>query len=136
MRKNVRVEIPRNPEKLIALAEQALKQHKALGAASPLKGLDMTKLESILKVAAENQEKALLLRKQSEDSTESRNRALGLDTGQTSNTESTVLYFIVAIKTVLLGINKGSEQKLGNFGFEVNTSPRKGGEPTDEATGS
>ncbi|MFP5470316.1 MAG: hypothetical protein ACLGGV_01865 [Bacteroidia bacterium] len=40
MRKNIRVEIPRNPEKLIALVQQLLKQHEALDDYDPLKGLD------------------------------------------------------------------------------------------------
>lgn len=131
MRKNIRVVIPRSPEKLIALAQQVLKQHEALGEDSPLKGLDFAKLEFALKIAIENQEKALFLRKESEKVTEARNRLLGLDTDQSSNTEGTVLYFVTAAKSILLGTNKGREQRLGDFGYEVNTSARRSDEPTE-----
>lgn len=134
MKKNVRVEIPRSPEKLIALAQLIVKQHKALGTASPLKGLNMADLEALLKVAAESQEKSQFHRKEAEAATEDRNMALGLDPKQNVATEGTVLFYVSSIKSILLGLNKGREQKLGSYGFEVDTSPRSGDNPTDEAT--
>ena len=38
-------------------------------------------------------------------------------------------YYVRAARDVLLGIYKGNEQKLGEWGFEVDYGPRSGGTP-------
>src|SRR5690606_35677675 len=51
-----------------------------------------------------------------------RNQLIGLAKGQTRSTPNTLLNFIVSSRDILLGYYKGSEQLLGDWGFEVNTS--------------
>jgi len=115
----MRVNIPSNPDLLINLAKGILAQHTKLGAASPLNGIDgIAGFGAQVGAADTNNQQAAALYKQAETATEARDNALGPDT----TTPGSVRFFVTAARDVLAAINKGSEHKLGDWGFEVDAS--------------
>ncbi|MBI4932209.1 MAG: hypothetical protein HY841_15730 [Bacteroidetes bacterium] len=130
-KKRVRVKIPRNAAKLIELAMNILK-HKAsatgnagAAASNPLASIDMDELMRKTTVSDTEHTLALQLKKDSETAIDLRNHALGIAKDQLSSTDSTVYFFVKAIRDVLLGVYKGQEHKLGDYGFEVDESPKR-----------
>ena len=126
-RKNVRVTIPRNADELIILGESIVAKHNEDPATSPLVGLDMAAFEATVIDAGKKNVEAKQLRKDSETATEDRDGLLGHKKDQTTNTPGTVLNFVVRTREMLLGVFKGKEQHLGDFGFEVNQSNTSAG---------
>lgn len=109
-----RVTIPGNPEDLLALAKSVLKKHNALGKDSPLKMIKLGKIGPVVDKALENHKQAERLRREMERAYESRDKK------------------IVAIKDILRrsrdllkGLYRGQMRKLGDFGFTVDSTPRK-----------
>ncbi len=121
-RKNVKVIIPRNPDRLIELGEQILAKHDADPASSPLAGLNIAEFAAKVALAKERHAMAKKLRKDAETATEDRDHALGHKKDQSTTTEGTVLNYVTRSRHILMGVYKGKEQHLGNFGFEVNQS--------------
>ena len=120
-RKIVRVDIPTNPKELIALALKLKAQDDELGAASPLKGIkNWTNFAGLLATADTQQKQSDLLSEQAQTATEARDIALN-HKGELR--ENTVRHFVVAGRDLLLGQNKGNENVLGDYGFEVANSP-------------
>ncbi len=118
-----RVLIPKNPDQLIKLAKSIGAKHTADGAASPLASLDMVDMDGkTAKADIENQAAAKLYR-DAETATENRDLALGSD----NVVKGTVAHYVRSVRDVLLGLHKGNEQKLGDWGFEVDASARGGG---------
>ena len=121
------MEIPTNPDELVALLKVVLAKHIADGANSPLNALDMAAFENKTEEAKTQNTLSHQLRKDSETATESRDIALGIAKGQVSSTEGTGLYYLKSIREVLLGLYKGKEHKLGDWGFSVHSAPKSGG---------
>ncbi len=122
-KKNVRVEIPKaKPDKLIELAKLVSAKHVLDGVASPLNGLDMATFNTNLTEAEQKNAKAKQLAKDSEEAFEDRDIALGIGEDQTSTTPGTVYSSLTAVRDTLLGKFKGKDQKLGEWGFKVDTS--------------
>lgn len=132
MKKTVRVEIPRNADKMIALAKEVLKSHKDLGDKSPLQGIDMKDLEVKMKEAELLYADGRKKKREGEALYEGRDRFLGKDKGQGSTTPGTVLYYLTSVRDILLGLNRGREHKLGLMGYEVHTSPKATGDKPEE----
>lgn len=117
---NVKIEVPGNsPDALIALGEKIDKKNTELAGDSPLRSLKMTALKDGLSVAKTKKEQARELRRQAEKLNEEADLALGLGKTQNSKTPDTVLNIITAARDVLLGINRGKEEALGDWGFKV-----------------
>jgi len=117
-----RIDVPINPDDLVVLAKAIKVKHDALGVDSPIKGLkNMDQFAGKLTTADTKNESAKQLYKDAEKATQDRDLALG-QTGQLR--EQTVRYWVTAARDVLLGLNKGNEQALGDWGFTVDTSPR------------
>ncbi len=113
-----RVIIPANPDDIIALAKGIVAKHTADGAASPLSGLNMADFAAKVATAdTENQASAQAYR-DAELATQNRDIALGAD----RTTKGTVNYYVAAARDMLLGLNKGNEQKLGDWKFTVDQS--------------
>lgn len=123
-RVNIRVKIPRKAPELISLLNKVLAKHEADGERSPLNSVNMDDLTAKTRVATVANEDAFKLKKQSEAAFEDRNLALGLAKGQISTTTGTANYYVKAIRDILLGLYKGREHQLGEWGFEVNHSPK------------
>lgn len=138
-RKNVRVVIPRNADELIELGEGIEAKHTADGANSPLNGLDMSAFSTRLGAAKTKNDEQKQLQRDAEMATEERDDLLGKKKDQNTTTEGTVLNIIARTRDILLGLYKGNEQQLGQWGFEVNqssTSSNGGGDSDPPSTGS
>lgn len=118
----VQIIIPTNADQLIALAKKVMQKHYEDGASSPLNSLDWNVLNTRLYEAEMKLEEGRKLSRDKETATQARNLALGIEKGQNSKTPNTVQYLVKSVRDTLLGIFRGREQELGNWGFEVNTS--------------
>lgn len=116
----VQVAVPRNADKLTKLVADILKKHGDDGADSILAVFDMPALQRINDEAAKKLADAAAVNRNKEKATQARNLALGTAKGQTSKTPGTVSYFVRSVRDILLGIYRGKEQQLGDWGFEVN----------------
>jgi len=128
-KKQVRVKVPRNAAKLIELAMNILKKEAGSPAGSKaselLAGINMKDFEGKTSASDTEHTRALQLKKDSETSVDVRNHTLGIAKDQLSTTDGTVYFYAKAIRDVLLGIYKGQEHKLGDWGFEVDASPKR-----------
>jgi hypothetical protein len=122
-RKNMaRVIIPKNKALAIKLAQAILVKHQADGAASPLAPLNIADMTGKTSTADTQNQLAAKLYRDAETATQNSDLALGSD----YTTPGRVNYYLAAARDILLGIYKGNEQKLGDWGFEVDqsTSPQ------------
>ena len=110
-----RIIIPRNKAAAIKLAQTILAKHKADGASSPLAALNIADLTDKTAIAdAQNQLSAKLYR-DAETATQNCDNALGTD----YTTPGRVNYYLASVRDLLAGIYKSNEQKLGDWGFDV-----------------
>jgi hypothetical protein len=112
-----RVNIPKNPDALIALAQSIGKKHTADGATSPLASLNMADFSAKTGTADTQNQASAKLYRDAETATQNRDLALG-----DKSTQGTVNCYVASVRDVLLGLYKGNEQKLGDWGFEVDQS--------------
>jgi hypothetical protein len=119
MIRKMRINIPTNPDQLIQLAQAIRDKHAALGAASPLNGIeDIADFSRQVDAADGANKDAKDFAQKSEQATETRDNALGPDT----TTPGGVRFFVTASRDVLAALNKGNEHKLGDWGFVVDAS--------------
>ena len=121
-----RVNIPSNPDELIALAKGILAKHTADGASSPLSALNMADMTAKTGSADTQNQAATKLYRDAETATQNRDLALG--TGNV--TPGTVTAYVRSVRDILSGIHKGNEQKLGDWSFDVNASAKGSGGTT------
>ncbi len=115
------VDVPTNPDDLIALAKAILAKDTALGANSPFKNIkNWSNFSTLNGTADTSNASSKSFYQQAEEATQTRDNALG-QTGQLL--ENTVRWFVNSARDVLLGLNKGSEQQLGEYGFNVTYGP-------------
>jgi hypothetical protein len=111
------VDIPVNADDLITLAKALLAKDTAMGATSPFKNIkNWSAFTGLNGTADTSNVSSNTLYQQAEEATQTRDNALG-QTGQLK--ENTVRWFVTSARDVLLGLNKGSEQALGEYGFNV-----------------
>ncbi len=114
MAKVVRVKISKNTEELLKLADLVAKKHQALGDTSPLKALDWDK-------QAENVGKALELHKQAKEY-----ERLTKQAHEQRNLLTTPLDDLLKqTRDLLKALYRTEPKTLGEFGFQVDESPRK-----------
>ena len=122
-RQTVRVLIPRNTGDLLKLGQSVYNKHNNDGAASPLSNMaDYNWIETAPKLAQAVQMQAQVdgFRKQAEMLQE-----------QIDALSKDVKGSVTGSRDVLLGINKKSPKKLGDWGFTVDDSPKaKSATPT------
>ena len=117
-----RINVPSNPDELIALAKGIVAKHKADGASSPLSALNMADMEAKTTAADTQNQTAAQLYRDAEKANQLRDNALGTK----SPTDGTVLNYVRSVRDVLGGIYKGKEQKLGDWQFDVSQSSGPG----------
>lgn len=120
-RNTIKVVIKRQPDFLIDLGSDALAKHTADGASSIIPDDIADDLATVLPLAdAANkvQKQAYLV---SEAETEKCNLLTGLSLTQNSRTEGTLYFYILSARDILLGLYRGKERNLGNWGFTVNS---------------
>ena len=115
---NFRVTIPDNPQQLSGLGSRIVAKHVADGAGSVLTPLNMTDFAAKVAFSKEKDAESAQLNRDKETAFEDRDNALGINTGN----PATVDFYVKSTRDVLLGFNKGKEHKLGDHGFNVNTS--------------
>jgi len=123
---NVSVEIPTDAPGLIALAALIIAKHVLDGAASPLAGLDMVMFTSKNATAKAQHTLATQLNRDKEKANAERDHALGIAEGQTTKTTGTVKFYVTSARNVLLGLNRGKEYNLGDWGYDVQFSSGAG----------
>jgi len=120
MKTTVKVDISvHKAEDLIATSEDVLKKHVELGEKSPLKGLDMVTFEKNLNDAKSRRAEAKKLHDQAELLNQQAGLSLGTDPSQNTKTPGTVYSTISSVRGILLGMYKGQEKKLSEWGFDV-----------------
>ncbi len=124
-----RVIIPKNADDLIALAKAIGVKHTADGAGSVLAGLNMTDLAAKATAADTQNQASAKAYRDAELATQNRDNALGTD----RSTQGTVSYYVTAVRDLLLALNKGNEQKLGDWGFTVDQSAQSNGNAAKSA---
>jgi len=123
----MRIIIPTNVDQLIALAQAIQAKHEALGDASPLKNIkEIANLKTQTDLAAASNAQAKALSKQAQTATETRDNALGADTTNPGH----VRFYVASARDILMGLNKGAEHNLGDWGFDVIASVKSSGTPT------
>ena len=128
---DIRVEIPTNAEELSRLADTIVKKHAANGANSLIPAVLADGLIDLVAQATLLVEQAAQVARDGETATQSRNLLLGIAKGQTSKTVNTIRYYLSSVRDMLLGLYRGQEQRLGDWGFEVNSSTAAANSNTD-----
>jgi len=123
---NLAVEIPANALKLITLASLVINKHALDGAASPIKGLDMADFTTKRNTADTQHKLATQLNRDKEKAFAERDHALGIAKDKKTSTDGTAKFYITSVRDVLLGLNKGKEFNLGDWGFDVQFSSGAG----------
>ena len=108
-----RINIPTGASDLIGLAAAIQEKHTELGKDSPLALLDWKTVATQVKEAGDAQDKIDKLSKQLEKLTEQRNNLVG-PLGD----------FVRSARDVLSGVYRAEMRTLGDFGFEVDDTPR------------
>ena len=122
-RKTNKIEIPiSKPDEFVKLLNKVSAKNKALGAGSPLKALaqfTMATYDAKMAEADALRAKAEELRSQSENAMEKARLLYGTGKEQNINTSGTLYNMISSIKTMLMVQNKGNEEALSEWGFQV-----------------
>lgn len=121
MKKNVRVFVPlRMPEKTIKLCDRIIKKHTILGATSSLNGLLPIPV-FVARVAniKSFREEASMRSDLAESQYEMVQKACGSGKGQSMQVEFTVYWYVLKVRGVLRSKNRGTEEELQNWGFNV-----------------
>jgi len=120
-----RIIIYRKVVEFLNLVANIIAKHTADGAESLLDKIDMTDVSTKYAFAQAKHLEGEQYSFNRELATQERNLALGIEPDQKSYTPGTVRYYVSSIRDFLMGLFRGNEQKLGDWGFEVNTSGKK-----------
>jgi hypothetical protein len=119
----VKVEIPINsPDDLIKLAADVVDHNTVLGEKSPLSGIDMTTFSTKLQSGKEKRAQAKKLHEQAEALNQEAILNLGISKTQNSKTPDTVYSTLTSVRDILLALNKGQEEKLSEWGFNITST--------------
>ena len=114
MAKQVRVQISKNAEKLLHLADLVAKKHLELGETSPLKVLNWDKQVESVKTALDLHKQAKEYQRLAEQAHEKRDKLVApLDD------------LVKQTRDLLKALYRTEPKKLGEFGFVVDESPKK-----------
>lgn len=122
----------KNPDHLIVLARKVYARHKQLGKDSPLINIDM---EGLIQKAGEAEEslgQARTLHARAEALSLRGYSAIGSAKGQSSLSAGTMYNRLTIIRDLLLSLNKGLEENLSEWGFNIvisETFRKRGGMP-------
>jgi len=111
-----RVEIPINPGELIDLSVKIAAAHKTQAAGSPLTILKWDEVEPLITEADELDDRIGSLNRELEKLTQRRKNLIEGPNGLGD--------FVRQSRDVLSGVYRNEMKRLGDFGFEVNDSPK------------
>jgi hypothetical protein len=139
-RKTVRINVPLgNPDELVALAESIHAKHTELKDKSPLKSLTDLDLDAFGENATEAGEQRSTAKEAERTAQEANGKAaglIGIAPGQTQNTPNTLLFGITQIRDLLAAVNKGNEEALSGWGFDVVVGQAKSRKANGSGNGS
>ena len=125
-RKTIKIEIPTgSPDDMITLAEGIKTRHDGLGSAATLDNDDVTAMADKAAQAKAKRKQAAELSAQAETLNLQAATLLGVAPGQSSETKDTVLFHIDGIRDELLLEHRGTEQTLGEYGFDISIGTAK-----------
>ena len=117
---SIKVEIPESkPDMLNKMGDDVLKKHIELGEKSPLNGLDMETFAVKLNDGKTKRAQAKSLHEQAELLNQQAGLSIGIDKSQNTKTTGTVYSTLTSARDILLGLNRGQERKLTEWGFDV-----------------
>lgn len=116
----VKVSIPTDPTALLALLKAVQTKHLALGAASPLAGLNWAEIGPDLAEATAKDNLSDDLYRQAEKATGDRDKLM-----------PELIEAVRATRDILLGLNRANPDALGDYGFDV--SDASSGDKKEEA---
>ena len=128
-RKKAIILMPRKAPEIIDLAKSIVAVHVADGGASILPASIMDPFSILTAHAEDKHNSSDNSRKSAENATEKRNNTTGLGTGNARKNPNALINLVRAVKYFLLAHFRGQTQSLGNWGFEVNRSPKKHAAP-------
>src|SRR5436309_501925 len=112
----MRINIPNNADDFIALSEAIQDKHEQLGAASPLANIPgIEGFGALVQAARTSHKQGVQLAEQAQTANQARDNAIGKD----MTTPNTMRFTVAATRDLLMSVNKGNEQKLGDWGFDV-----------------
>ena len=118
----VSVPLDLRASKMADLAREIIAKHTADGAASPLPASHMVPLQDLLTEVTPLITATEKIQRDAETATQARNVVLGIGKGQKSTTPGTVYNYVIRLRKILLGHFRGTEQRLGDWGYTVNMS--------------
>ena len=121
-RRNVRVDIPiGSPSAMITLVDNILERHEELGAGSALNDpeVDMAGLEAQNDIHKAKRKEGNDLHGEGELLIQAADTALGVEEGQTRDTEGTVYNLTGRARDRLLFVHDDEEEELTTYGFNV-----------------
>ena len=113
------INIPRKANELIILAEKIIAKNTELGVDSPITGLNIVDFTAKTETAREKNDAAIQINNDKEKATQLRDQYCGFSPKQGVTFAGTVLYYVTQARSVLLGLYKGTESVLGDWGFQV-----------------
>lgn len=125
-----RVVIPTNADEFLILINDIIEKEDTLAPNGTLTAAELLKLKDLYTIAQKaNSEKKELERK-AEEKTRERDNAFGRAKGQGVDTPDTCEFFVTQLRDLVLARNKTNPKVLGEWGFDVDDSPKAGDEPT------
>ena len=124
-----RVIIPENIDEFLNLLNLIIAKEESLapnGNLTPAELTELTALRDDGKKASDSQREAYRM---AEEFTITRDNLLGTGKKISVNQPGTAMYSITALRDILLAKNKTNPKVLGEWGFEVDDSPKKKDEP-------
>ena len=128
-KRNVRVDIPiGSPSDMIELVDNILERHEELGDDSALidPELDMDGLATEHDIHKAKRKEGNDLHGEGEPLIQAADTALGVEEGQTSDTEGTVYNLTGRVRDRLLFVHEGDEEELTTYGFNVVVDKTRG----------
>ena len=138
-RKTVRIHVPQgDPEKLVALADAIKVKDAELQEKSPLKALpnfDINGFTQMLTEAVEQRKSARDFDRNAQEAHGRSAAVIGVGRGQSQYTPGTLLFGITQIRDFLVAVNKGNEEALSGWGFDVVVGQAKSRKPNGNGNG-
>lgn len=125
-RKTIRIELPTgSPDDMVILAEDILAHHTELGSAAELDPARVAEMAAKAAAAKDKRKRAADFAAKAETLNLEAATLLGLAPGQDSQTEGTVLFQVSLFRDTLLPLHRGSEQALGEYGYDITLGTAK-----------
>ena len=124
-----RVIIPENADLLIHLLDNAIAKEQTLAPNGTLTAAELAELIALRDTGKDANDKQQQHYKKAEELTVTRNNALGITAGMSVDQPGSAMYLITSLRDLLLARNKTNPKVLGEWGFDVDDSPKKKEEP-------